>query len=229
MQEAVADRSVPPNLLLTGQGWFEPARARASALSTVEGWSWVSVIICLMFLACAWSFGKSTMGDTDSENAAAAVMIVFFVSNYLAWVVMYLLSSCYIWVFKVVLLPRDTESGCFININDGVEHEIYTVATVVAFITYIIQGCISRCQNDDDAEGCALIQMFLFLIFYVCVIIIFVLGVMSAFNFYGATGQIFPVVVSLVSLETALEGPLLLLLLFSCAAAQTVKAKILKV
>jgi hypothetical protein len=86
VQEAVADRSVPPNLLLTGQGWFEPARARVSALSAVEGWTWVSVIICLMILACAWFFGRIMMGDTDSENAAAAVTTVFFVSNFLAWV-----------------------------------------------------------------------------------------------------------------------------------------------
>ena len=222
MQEAVADRSVPPNLLLTGQGWFEPARARASALSTVEGWTWFSVIICLMILACAWFFGRIMMGDTDSENAAAAVTTVFFVSNFLAWVVMYTLSSYYIWVFKVVLLPRYTKSGCFININDGVEHEIYTVVSWIAVITTII-------ANNCNARGCAHLQMCTLFIFYVCVIIIFVLGVMSAFDFYGFTGQIFPVVVSLVSLETALEGPLLLLLLFACAAAQTVKAKIINV
>ena len=227
MQEAVADRSVPPNLLLTGQGWFEPARARVSALSTVEGMAWFSVIICLMILACAWFFGRIMMGDTDSENAAAAVTTVFFVSNFLAWVVMYTLSSYYIWVFKVVLLPRDTESGCFININDGVKHEIGTVVSWIALLNYIIQACCTK--NDDDAEGCAPIQMCTALIFYVCVIIIFVLGVMSAFDFYGVTGHIFPVVVSLVSLETALEGPLLLLLLFACAAAQTVKAKIINV
>jgi hypothetical protein len=196
---------MPPNLLLSGQGWFQPARARVSALSTVEGWAWFSVIICLMILACAWFFGRIMMGDTDSENAAAAVTAVFFVSNFLAWVVMYTLSSYYIWVFKVVLLPRYTKSGCFININDGVEHEIYTVVSWIALITSV--SCNSK---GYETARCACV-----LIFYVCVIILFVLGVMSAFDFYAVTGQIFPVVVSLVSLETALEGPMFLLLLMA--------------